>query len=99
MRRRADLESLHRFSSRHRELLAGSLRAGCFHCLTIFDPAEIVDWVDGPASVSGDTNEGVTALCPRCGIDAVLPSAVVDLDAELLAEMHRHWFDRQVPAT
>ena len=99
MRSHADLESLHRFSRQHRDLLARSSQAGCFYCLTIFDPAKIVDWVDGPASVSGDTSEGVTALCPRCGIDAVLPSAVVDLDAELLADMHRHWFDRQVPAT
>jgi hypothetical protein len=99
MRSRADLESLHRFSSRHRDLLARSSQAGCFHCLAIFDPAEIVDWVDGPASVSGDTREGATALCPRCGIDAVLPSAVVDLDAELLAEMRRHWFARQAPVT
>jgi hypothetical protein len=40
--------------------------------------------------------DGVTALCPRCGIDAVLPSAVpVALTAELLAAMHAHWFCRR----
>ena len=97
MRNRADLESIHRFSSQHRELLARSAQAGCFYCQTLFAPAEIADWVDGPAAISGDTTEGVTALCPRCGIDAVLPDATVALDAALLAELHAHWFARTVP--
>ena len=93
MLNRADLESIHRFSSRHRELLARSDRAGCFYCRQIFDPAAITDWVDGPQVGTGDTADGVTALCPRCGSDAVLPSAMpVALTAELLAEMRAHWF-------
>ena len=79
----ADLESIHGFSDHHRELLAQSERAGCFYCRRTFDPREITKWVDG----------GVTALCPRCGIDAVLPSAMpVPLTAELLASMHSRWF-------
>ena len=90
---RADLESIHRFSDHHRELLARSERAGCFYCRRTFDPREITEWVDGPQRESGETSDGVTALCPRCGIDAVLPSAMpVPLTAELLAEMHSHWF-------
>ena len=90
---RADLDSIHRFSDHHRELLARSERAGCFYCRRTFDPREITKWVDGAQRESGETSDGVTALCPRCGIDAVLPSAMqVPLTAELLAEMHSHWF-------
>ena len=90
---RADLESIHRFSDHHRELLARSERAGCFYRRRTFDPREITEWVDGAQRESGETSDGVTALCPRCGIDAVLPSAMpVPLTAELLAEMHSHWF-------
>ena len=93
MRSRADLESIHRFSDHHRDLLARSERAGCFYCRRLFDPKEIEEWVDGPQVETGDTADGVTALCPHCGIDAVLPSAApIRLDAELLAEMHRHYF-------
>jgi hypothetical protein len=89
----SDLESVHRYSSQHRELLARSERAGCFYCQQLFDPAEIVDWVDGAQVESGDTAVGVTALCPRCGNDAVLPSAApIQLGLGLLAEMHRYWF-------
>ena len=87
---RADLESIHRFSDHHRELLAQSERAGCFYCRRMYDPREITEWIDGPHLESGG---GITALCPRCGIDAVLPSTMpVPLTAELLAEMHSHWF-------
>jgi NAD-dependent SIR2 family protein deacetylase len=54
---------------------------GCFHCLQVFDAAEVVDWVD----------DGETPLCPRCGVDAVM-IGVTDL-MELLT-MHRTRFPR-----
>jgi hypothetical protein len=92
---RADLESIHKYSNHHRELLARSDRAGCFYCEAMFAPSEIVDWVDGPQLETGSTDDGVTALCPRCGIDAVLPSAApISLTAEVLAAMHYHWFEK-----
>jgi hypothetical protein len=95
MRDSADLRSIHRFSDHHRELLAQSERAGCFYCGQFFAPAEIEDWIDGPQEETGDTADGVTALCPRCGIDAVLPSAApIRLDAVLLSQMHEYWFER-----
>ena len=97
MRSRADLESIWRFCTRQRELLGRSDRAGCFYCLAIFAPAEIEDWVDEPPRADGRLTgapdaDGVTALCPRCGIDAVLPSAAVSIDAPLLVEMQAHYF-------
>jgi hypothetical protein len=92
---RADLESIHRFSDNHREILTRSARAGCFYCRRTFDPREITRWIDGPPVATGELSDGVTALCPYCGIDAVLPSAMpVPLTPELLAEMHFHWFSQ-----
>lgn len=93
MRTRAELESIHRFSDHHRELLAQSERASCFSCLASYSPTEIEDWVDGRQIETGDLDDGVTALCPRCGIDAVLPSAApIGLDDELLSEMKGYFF-------
>ena len=90
----ADLRSIHRFSDHHRALLTQSERAGCCYCGQFFAPAEIEDWIDGAQLDTGDVADGVTALCPRCGIDAVLPSAApIRLDASLLAEMREFWFD------
>jgi hypothetical protein len=92
MRSGADLASIHRFSSHHRALLATSPAAGCFYCGALFAPVEIADWIDGPQVQTGETTDGVTALCPRCGIDAVLPAGPIALTAELLAEMNAHYF-------
>ena len=92
---RAELERAHVFSSRNRDLVAASDRAGCFYCGATFAAGDIVDWVDGRQPETGDTADGITALCPRCGIDAVLPSAAaIPLSSELLASMHNYWFER-----
>src|SRR5438034_4167353 len=89
----ADQEHLHRLCTANRDALARVPRAGCFYCCQIFGPAEIMDWVDGRQVETGSTADGVTALCPRCGIDSVLPEIQgVTLTAELLQEMRAHWF-------
>jgi hypothetical protein len=96
---RADLEGIHKHSIRHRDRVERSVRCGCFYCLATFPPAEITDWVDLP---EGEEDEecGVTALCPRCGIDAVLPDNVpgAPLTAELLEVMRQRWFEKSIRA-
>jgi hypothetical protein len=83
-----ELGIIHRRSSRHRAEIERSARCGCFYCLSIFAPWEIMDWVDGE-----DKDSGVTALCPRCGIDAVLPELPsLNIDMNILLEMERHFF-------
>lgn len=90
---RADQDAIHRFSFRNRDLLETSERAGCFYCQELFDASEIQEWVDEDPAESAKGIRGVTAVCPRCGIDAVIPSSVpLPLSKELLAEMHAHWF-------
>jgi hypothetical protein len=59
---------------------------GCFYCCEIYSPGEIDVWVD-----PDDPELGTTAVCPRCGIDAVIPVRP-GINAEFLAAMHRHWF-------
>jgi hypothetical protein len=90
-----DFDAIHTFSSQHRSLLELSKRAGCFYCCQIFAPSEITAWVDGPQVATEKTSDGITALCPRCGIDAVLPSvSYYPLTEALLADMPRHWFEK-----
>jgi hypothetical protein len=93
MRDRADLESIHRFSAHHRPLIEMASRCGCFYCEAVFAPEEITDWVDWPGG-DEDNGPGQTALCPLCGIDAVLPDCApgIVLSSNLLAEMRQHWF-------
>jgi len=68
---------------RIREELSDSDYCGCFYCLDIYSPEEVKSWCD----------KGVTALCPKCGIDSVLGSASGFLvTKDLLEKMQKHWF-------
>lgn len=42
-----------------------SEKAACFYCLACFDAAECVEFTD-------EDNDD-TAICPKCGVDFVLP--------------------------
>lgn len=48
--------------SHNRAALSMAGTAVCVHCLAAFAPGLVVEWVDA----------GETALCPACGIDAVV---------------------------
>ena len=79
----------HRHSIRHRDEIIASGMCGCFYCLAIFQPNDIKDWVDQ----SDLRPAGVTALCPRCGIDSVIGSASgYPISEPFLTEMQSHWF-------
>jgi hypothetical protein len=56
-----------------------------------------MDWVDLPED-GEDEELGVTALCPHCGIDAVLPDDVpgAPLSTGLLEAMRQYWFEKTI---
>jgi len=67
----------------HRKKLLKSSVCGCFYCLKIFPPKEIVEWCD----------RSTTALCPYCGIDSVIgEDSGYPITVEFLQEMKRSWF-------
>jgi hypothetical protein len=79
-----DIYEAHAHSSLHRVEIEASEICGCFCCLGAFLPSEITEWVD---------EVGDTALCPRCGVDAVIgPASGVPLDKRFLGLMQKHWF-------
>ena len=79
-----DIIETHRFSSNHKKQLIQDEKCGCFYCLSIFNPQEIIEWVS-------DTHG--TAICPYCGIDAVIgESSGFPITAEFLEKMKAYWF-------
>ncbi len=84
----SDLIDAHRFSSNHRETLEKDTICGCFHCLQIFFPSEIQVWIHDQSSE--------TAICPHCGIDAVLgESSGYPIQKDFLQRMHKRWFFKE----
>lgn len=86
----AGLESIHLHCSHHRAKVLASAGCGCFYCLTLFSPTEIREWIPARGGRRGES----TAVCPHCGIDAVLPDTIpgVDFGEPLLREMNEYWF-------
>lgn len=52
-------------SSMHRKRLLASDVAVCYYCFAEFSPDTISEWCDGD-------NDDQTAICPHCGVDAVV---------------------------
>ncbi len=81
-----ELRAAHKHCTANRDALMASRRAGCFYCLSVYDPQEITEWIPDKA--------GKTAMCPCCGIDSVIPeSAGYPLTPGFLAEMQHYWFN------
>ena len=47
--------------------IKASDECGCFHCIEIFSKDEIEDWTE--------TEDGMTAVCPKCDVEAVIGDA------------------------
>ena len=76
----------------HEEAILNSQNCGCFYCLSIFKPNDIVEWIDEPEDCP--RGPGKTAVCPNCGIDAVLPDTInYDLNIEFLEMMQIRFFN------
>jgi len=75
----------HCFCTNNRPILQNSQQCGCFYCLSIYSPDKITNWIHD--------NYG-TAVCPHCGIDAVLPEGEnYTLTEEFLKDMKAVWFE------
>lgn len=63
------IERAHAACTCHRAEVLASRECGCFYCLATFPPSQVKLWTDG------SRRGGQTALCPRCGVDAVIGDA------------------------
>ena len=87
------LKEVHHYCAGHRHMIERAASCGCFYCGAIFEAKEVALWCDDPEQGVSET-AGTTAICPRCGIDSVLPDNIpgVTLNPELLEAMREHWF-------
>lgn len=72
------------YSVKNREEIHAAKMCGCYDCQHIFPAEEIEEWTDG----------GLTAVCPFCGTDAVIPHipGIVKLSRELLSALNERYF-------
>lgn len=80
-----DYIDAHKFCNGHKQQLLKDTSCGCFYCLTIFSPCEIIEWID--------FENKDTALCPYCGIDSIIGEhSKYPITKEFLGKMRKYWF-------
>ena len=80
---REEMKQMHSHTLRNRKEIEASHSCVCISCCEIFPASEVVDYID----------EGETALCPICGIDAVIGDCTgISMDRETINELHKEYF-------
>jgi hypothetical protein len=72
-------------SSMHSERRLARDVAVCFYCFAEFSPDTISEWCDGD-------NDHQTAICPQCGVDAVV-GFDGPVDAAWVKAAHKRGFE------
>jgi hypothetical protein len=91
------LLAAYRYISNNWLQVQGSTLCGCCKCVQIFRADEIVGWtgldidnVEDPQAV-----ERQTAMCPKCGSEAVLADkSGFPINLDFLGRMNEAWFQR-----
>lgn len=94
-----DLLEAHRHSMNHRAEIEASTVCGCFNCLQIFPPTEIIAWTGFDAADFDhlESVSGQTALCPHCGSESVLGNGSgLKIDVPFLTQMNQAWMQRTI---
>ena len=80
-----DITEAHKYSINHKSVILKDKKCGCFHCIEIFSPTEIKEWIE-------DKLDG-TGICPYCGIDSIIcQSSGFPITKGFLLEMKKYWF-------
>lgn len=66
-------------SFKNADRLACETMCSCYHCLQRFDTKQLTEWID----------DGYTALCPHCNIDAIVPGKI---NKSLLSRAYEKYF-------
>lgn len=83
------LKEAHKASRYNKVNIENSRIAGCFHCLEFVPAREVVEYVS-----NRDKVPNITACCPYCGIDSLIPdNSYISITKGFLRCMRKYWFD------
>ena len=75
----------------NRTAIRNSTECGCVYCMEIFDPQQVTEWcIDFDKAKQQFCDD--TALCPKCGIDSVIPNYLIKYTKEDLTRWHIEGF-------
>jgi len=80
----ADINRAALLAFNNKVVVENSKQVGCYHCLAIYDPAEIKEYTD----------KDTTVVCPKCSFDTVLGSNFGEITEENLKKANDFWFKK-----
>ncbi len=89
----------HRHTTNNRAELEASRLCGCCSCVEVFPAEDVVAWtgLDMNSFDNPDAASGETALCPRCGSEALIgDKSGFPLNPDFLTRMNQAWFQRTI---
>lgn len=70
------------YSMKNKRFIEESENCGCYNCMSVFSKHDITEWTDN----------GQTAICPKCNVDSVLSQTYgIELDEKNLKTIHDYW--------
>jgi Zn finger protein HypA/HybF involved in hydrogenase expression len=95
----ADLLAAYRHTTKNRAEIEASTTCGCCYCMQTFPADEIVAWagLDFSQLDNPDAADAETAVCPRCGSEAVMgDKSGFPINPPFLGQMNEAWFQRTI---
>ncbi|MBL8360362.1 MAG: cytoplasmic protein [Rubrivivax sp.] len=92
-----EMLAAHRHITNNRAEIEASQQCGCFNCMQIFPPTEIVAWTGLDMSNFNDPNaqNAETAVCPRCGSESLIgDKSGYEINTLFLSRMNQAWFQK-----
>ena len=81
--KKALLNKLYAYSSHNKSLVDMSEKCYCFYCKGTFMRSEITKYTDN----------GETALCPKCNTASILPDSIDEaINENIISEMNEYWY-------
>lgn len=93
------LLAAHPHTTNNRAELEASQMCGCCSCMEIFPTEEIVAWtgLDMSNFNNPDAASAETALCPRCGSEALIgDKSGYPMHPDFLHRMNQAWFQKTI---
>lgn len=79
----SQLNILQAYSSHNKKYIDTADSCYCFHCKSSFKATDIVSYTDN----------GQTALCPKCHVDTIIPDSINhEVNESIIEEMNKYWF-------
>lgn len=94
-----ELLEAHGHTTGNRAELEASGICGCCYCLDIFSPDEVTTFTGADISAfdNPDATFVETAVCPRCGSEALLgDKSGYAITPQFLGRMHQAWFQATI---